>query len=441
MTPGTIGIVIALGATAVMAIIIFIRSHVVVCAPNEAVIFSGRKRGFRVIRGGRGFRRPLVETVSRISLNTIAIEVKVQKALSAGMISLNVEGLATVKVSGEVGGGLDQAVERFLGKSAHEIQTVARQTLEGSLRGVLATRTPEEANAERLAVAEAASEAARADFQRLGLVLDTFKIQHLSDSEGYMEAVGRQRSAVVRRDALVAEAKADAEARDVAANAKRDAVVAETAAEQAIVDAEHEVRMRRAERAAKSNEAEEVAEVARAIARAEQQSRLEDLRVERNRKREEANTVIPADAASKASVLAAEGSAARIRENGKATAAAIEEIKSQWTDETAREIMLLQMLPQLVDKVTHVLHDNLHVERLTVVDNGDGGGVPSHVRGLTGSVAAFLEQLKTATGVDVPALLSPKGGGGGEGGEAGIGEAERGAKRGSARGPLGHSGH
>lgn len=439
MTPGTIGIVIALGATAVMAVIIFIRSHVVVCAPNEAVIFSGRKRGFRVIRGGRGFRRPLVETVSRISLNTIAIEVKVQKALSAGMISLNVEGLATVKVSGEVGGGLDQAVERFLGKSAHEIQTVARQTLEGSLRGVLATRTPEEANAERLAVAEAASEAARTDFQRLGLVLDTFKIQHLSDTEGYMEAVGRQRSAVVRRDALVAEAKADAEARDVAANAKRDAVVAETAAEQAIVDAEHEVRMRRAERAAKSNEAEEVAEVARAIARAEQQSRLEDLRVERNRKREEANTVIPADAASKASVLAAEGSAARIRENGKATAAAIEEIKSQWTDETAREIMLLQMLPQLVDKVTHVLHDNLHVERLTVVDNGDGGGVPSHVRGLTGSVAAFLEQLKTATGVDVPALLSPKGGNGD--GEAGIGEAERGAKRSSARGPLGHSGH
>lgn len=438
MTPGTIGIVIALGATAVMAIIIFIRSHVVVCAPNEAVIFSGRKRGFRVIRGGRGFRRPLVETVSRISLNTIAIEVKVQKALSAGMISLNVEGLATVKVSGEVGGGLDQAVERFLGKSAHEIQTVARQTLEGSLRGVLATRTPEEANAERLAVAEAASEAARADFQRLGLVLDTFKIQHLSDSEGYMEAVGRQRSAVVRRDALVAEAKADAEARDVAANAKRDAVVAETAAEQAIVDAEHEVRMRRAERAAKSNEAEEVAEVARAIARAEQQGRLEDLRVERNRKREEANTVIPADAASKASVLAAEGSAARIRENGKATAAAIEEIKSQWTDDTAREIMLLQMLPQLVDKVTHVLHDNLHVERLTVVDNGDGGGVPSHVRGLTGSVAAFLEQLKTATGVDVPALLSPKGGGEDE---QGIGEAERGAKRGSARGPLAHSGH
>lgn len=439
MTPGTIGIIIALGATAVMAVIIFIRSHVVVCAPNEAVIFSGRKRGFRVIRGGRGFRRPLVETVSRISLNTIPIEVKVQKALSAGMISLDVEGLATVKVSGEVGGGLDQAVERFLGKSEHEIQTVARQTLEGSLRGVLATRTPEAANAERLAVADSASEAAQTDFARLGLVLDTFKIQHLSDSEGYLEAIGRQKSAEVRRDALQKEATADAEARSVAAEAKRTAVVAETEAEQAIVDAEHEVRMRRAERSARSNEAEEVAEVARAISRARQQSELEDIRVERNQKREQANTVIPAEAASRAKILAAEGAASKIRENGKATAAAIEQIKMQWTDETAREIMLLQMLPHLIDKVTHVLHDNLHVERLTVVDNGDGGGVPSHVRGLTGSVAAFLEQLKTATGVDVPALLSSDKRD--SDGPAAAGEAERGAKRGSARGPLGHSGH
>ena len=88
---------------------------------------------------------------------------------------------------------------------------------------------------------------------------------------------------------------------------------------------------------------------------------------------------------------------------------------------------------QLLDKVTHVLHDNLHVERLTVVDNGTGGAVPNHVRGLTGSIAAFLEQLKTSTGVDVPAILR---------GNAGEGDDdEGGAKRSSARGPLGHKGH
>ncbi len=433
MTPGTIGIALALAIVGVLAIIIFIRAHVVVCAPNEAVIFSGRKKGYRIIRGGRGFRRPLIETVSRISLNTIPIEVTVKKALSAGMIPLDVDGMATVKIAGDPEGGLDHAVERFLGRTQHEIQTVAKQTLEGSLRGVLATRTPEEANAERLGVGEAVSEAVRQDFSQLGLVLDTFKIQHLSDTEGYLDAIGRKRSAAVRRDAKVAEARADAEARDVAANAKRDAVVAETSAEEAIVDAEHGVRMRRAERAAASNQAEQVAEVAKRMARIEEERKLEEIRVARNELREKANTVVPAEASSQARALTSQGEASRIRENGKATADALAEIKAQWDDDTTREIMLLQMLPQIIDKVTHVLHDNLHVERLTVVDNGTGGAVPNHVRGLTGSIAAFLEQLKTSTGVDVPAIL--------RGNAAEGDEEETGAKRSSARGPLGHKGH
>ncbi len=431
MTPGTIGIVLALGAVAFVAIILFIRTHVVVCAPNEAVIFSGGRRGSRILRGGRGFRRPLVESVHRISLNTIPIEVSLGKALSKGMIPLRVDAIATVKVSGDTSAGLRAAVERFLGKSSHEIRTVARQTLEGSLRGVLANLSPEEANASRLKLSGEAAKAAREDFDRLGLVLDTLQVQHLGDGEGYLEAIGRKRSATVRKDALVAEARADAEARDVAASSKRDAVVAETAAETAIVDAEHAVRMRRAERDKEANEAEAVAGIANRIARVKEERELESVRVERNELREKANTVVPAEAASAAAARKAEGKAASIREDGRATADAMEVIKGQWEDDAAREIMLFQMLPQLVDKVTHVLHDNLHVERLTVVDNGDGNGIPTHVRGLTGSVAAFLEQIKTATGVDVPAILS---------GEGSKESADTGKKAG-ARGPLGHKGH
>jgi flotillin len=169
------------------------------------------------------------------------------------------------------------------------------------------------------------------------------------------------------------------------------------------------------------------------MARIEEERKLEEIRVARNELREKANTVVPAAAASQAKSLSSEGEASRIRENGKATAEALAEIKAQWTDETTREIMLLQMLPQLLDKVTHVLHDNLHVERLTVVDSGTGGAVPNHVRGLTGSIAAFLEQLKTSTGVDVPAIL--RGSNGQDDDDGG------GAQRSSARGPLGHKGH
>lgn len=406
MTPGTIGIAIALGAAAIMLILIFIRAHVVVCPPNEAVIFSGRKRP-RIMRGGRGFRRPLVETVARISLNTIPIEVKVGKALSKGMIPLNVEGNATVKISGDEEKGLPQAVERFLGKSPNEIRSVARHALEGSLRGVLATMSPEEANAQRLLVARKTAESAREDFVRLGLVLDTFKILDLADTQDYLEAIGKKVNAKVQRDAKVAEARASSEARNVAAVARKEAVEAETTAERAIVDAENAVRVLRAQRDAEANAEEERAKGARFIAKAQKQREVEAIKVERNRLREEAETEVPADAKSRADAAMAAGAAAHIRENGKATAEALQEIRQQWTDDRTREIMLLQMLPQLLEKVTHVLQDNLHVERLTVVDSGDGGALPNHVRGLTGSIAAFFEQLKTSTGVDVASLLQP----------------------------------
>ena len=42
--------------------------------------------------------------------------------------------------------GLENGLERFLGKSLAHISQVARETLEGNLRGVLSTLTPEEAN-------------------------------------------------------------------------------------------------------------------------------------------------------------------------------------------------------------------------------------------------------------------------------------------------------
>ena len=42
------------------------------------------------------------------------------------------------------------AIERFMGRDIREIQRVGKETLEGHLRGVLATLTPEEVNEDRL---------------------------------------------------------------------------------------------------------------------------------------------------------------------------------------------------------------------------------------------------------------------------------------------------
>jgi flotillin len=65
---------------------------------------------------------------------------------------------------------------------------------------------------------------------------------------------------------------------------------------------------------------------------------------------------------------------------------------------------MIRMLPELLDKVTSVVADNLRVDKLTILDGGDGSGIPAYVNNLTGSAIAMLEQLKNATGIDIEKL-------------------------------------
>ena len=153
-------ILVSLGAlvAAFLAIVWIINRLIYICPPNEVLIFSGTHRaisdgdervvGYRVIQGGRGVRVPLFERVDRMDLSNMPIDLRVTGAYSKGGIPLNVQGVANVKISSQKS-QLANAIERFLGRPREEIMAVARETLEGNLRGVLATLTPEEVNQDR----------------------------------------------------------------------------------------------------------------------------------------------------------------------------------------------------------------------------------------------------------------------------------------------------
>ncbi len=409
-----VGLGLGFGVIAAMSMIVFIKANLIICQPNEILIISGRRHkspdgteiGYRVIKGGRGFKIPVIESVQRLSLTAIPIEIRITKALAKGIIPINVDGRANVKIAGSEKDGLSNAIERFLGKNVNEIAQVAKETIEGNLRGILANVTPEEANAQRLALAENVAEPARTDLQKLGLVLDFVKIQNISDDQGYLNAIGRRKNAEVLKHARIAEATADAEARKVAAEQKRKGSVAEAEAEMVITAAENKLKVHRAELAAEANRVEQKAHIAGDITRVEEQQRMEEGRIELNRKKYQADVVIPAEAEQRAAELQALGEAAKILEDGKATAEAIKLMRNQWQDGHTRDLFLIQMLPELVDKVTKVVADNLHIEKLTVLDSGNGNGLPTHVKNLTGTAVSILEGLKTATGIDVPAILN-----------------------------------
>src|SRR5438067_456362 len=226
-------VVIAVLGVAAFFIIVTVLKNTYVCAPSEVLIFSGRKGriadgkeiGFRIVRGGRATRMPLVEIVDRMALTNMAIELAVQNAFSRGGVPLNVVAVANIKIPSEEP-LLHNALERFLGCTREQIIFVAKDTLEGNLRGVIAELTPEEINQKKDMFQQKLIDEAHRDMQRLGLVLDNLQIQNISDEVGYLTSVGRVRGAQVRKNAKIGEVRAQASALVQKANNGMEAEIA-----------------------------------------------------------------------------------------------------------------------------------------------------------------------------------------------------------------------
>jgi len=394
-----IGGVIVVGLFTILGII---RANLHLCQPNEALIFSGRKRnlsdgtrvGYRIVQGGRGFRIPLLERVDRIKLNTIPIDLTVSNAYSKGGIPLTVRAIANVKIaSNEI--ELANAVERLLGKDLHEVEEIAKETREGNLRGVLATLTPEEVNEDRLKFGKELLEEADSDLSNLGLQLDTMKIQSVEDEVGYLDAIGRQQTAHIIAAARVAEAEKKEQAR-----------LAESHADKTIEQAENEVRVLKAKLAAKARAEEARVDVAADVAEAQAKQELALEEIKLSEKRVRADVVVAAEAERLAKEEIAKGNAARILEDGQAEVEVLRQKLALWNEAgpDAERLFLIQMLPDILSQVVQTV-DSLEIDKLTVVDNGQGTGVPAVFNQIAGATPALLESLKASTGIDVAGML------------------------------------
>ena len=121
---------------------------------------------------------------------------------SKGGTPLNIQAIANVKVSTDAA-VRNNAIERFLGRDTKEIVQVAKENLEGNLRSVLAQLTPEQVNEDRLRFAEQIADEVGEDLRRLGLQLDTLKIQSVFDDVDYLNSISRRRVAQIVRDAEI----------------------------------------------------------------------------------------------------------------------------------------------------------------------------------------------------------------------------------------------
>ncbi len=402
----------------VLAIIGIITKLLQICAPNEVLVISGkhrtigdeasgqRKVGYRLVQGGRTIRIPMMEKVDKLDLTNMIIDIKVAGAYSKGGIPLNVEGVANVKIA-SVEPTIGNAIERFLRKPRAQIMTVCRETLEGNLRGVLATLTPEEVNQDREKFAASLLHEADVDLSKLGISLDTLKIQNVSDDKGYLDSIGRTQSAALQMRSRIAEADNNATEAERSAENLQTKEIAKIEADIAQARAEARRRIIDAQTRKDAMIAEERAAVTAAVAKANAELKWQQARVEQVRLQLIADQIKPAEANLQKMVETARGVAASIIEDGKATAGALRAISETWqrAGDNARQIFVAQKLTGLV---THLMStvDKINVDKVTFIDNEltRGGG------NLAVKAAVTSEQLKHTLGVDVPALLGRLGG-------------------------------
>ena len=407
---------IALGIFGTVMLIWFLNSFLCICKPNEVVVLSGRKRktksgqelGYRVLTGGRGIRIPILETIKRIDVTTMPVPVKVTNAYAKGGTPLDIQAIANVKISSNpkvVG----NAIERFLDQDRSEIVRVARETLEGNLRGVVATLTPEELNENRLQFSQRIASDVSRDLNKLGLQLDTLKIQNISDDVDYLNSLGRRQIALVIKNAEIAESNAISEAEQIEAQCEEEATVASTKDSIIIQDKENELRKIKATLDQKARSEEEITTAAALEATAKAQQKLQTVRAQLERLRLEAEQVLPAEANRIAKSLLAKGEAAFLKENAEAEALVNEMLSKVWqeTGKDAKELFLIQQLETVLQEAVEI-PGRLKLDKVNVIDNGDGKSLASLVNVYPEIVAKFLNSVNNTLGIDVIGTLNPE---------------------------------
>jgi flotillin len=448
--------------------IIALSSRLKKVGPNQVLIISGRgeksvdpktgekiKRQYRIVTGGSAFIWPVFERVDVLSLELITIEVRTEEVYTVKGVPVTVDGVAQMKI-GSDDVSISTAAERFLSKNQAEIHNVAHETLAGHLRAMLGMLTVEEIYRERDKFAQQVQETSGPDMANMGLVIDSFVIKNIQDDQGYLDALGRPRTAEVKRDATIGEAEAARDATVRSAVARQDGETAKFKAEARIAESRKNYMVEKAAFDQEINRQDVIAEMERNIQekKSQQQVTAEDVQIQVIEKKKQievqeqealrmekellATVNRPAEAeqyrietlsnakkyqleieatgeaeasrqigsgdadAQKARGLA---QAEIIRAQGFAEAEAMEKKAMAWKQYNQAAIIqqLIEALPKVAEAVALPL---AQTDRMVIINSGEsGGGASKLTADINQVIAQVPETLEALTGVDLMKAL------------------------------------
>ncbi|MGO4543739.1 SPFH domain-containing protein [Paenibacillus sp. 2TAB23] len=430
---------------------------------NASTDESGRK--VKIIRGGGAFILPIFQKAEFLSLLSHKLDVSTPEVYTEQGVPVMADGVAIIKIGGAVE-DVATAAEQFLGKPTEALKGEAQEVLEGHLRAILGSMTVEEVYRNRDKFAQEVQGVAAKDLKKMGLQIVSFTIKDLRDKHGYLDALGKPRIAAVKRDAEIAEAEAVRDARIQKALAAEAGQKAELVRDTNIAEAEKEKEMKVASFKRDQDTAKAEADQAYSIqeARAKQSVVEEQMKVElvrkereidlegkeilRREKQYDAEVKKKADADRYAVEQAAEANKAKllreadavqyrieaeakahaaqkrldglavaeaerakgtaeadvIRLRGLAEAEAKEKLAEAFEKfgEAAVLDIIVKMLPELAGKVAEPISN---IDKLTVVDTGNGEGAARLSNYVTSLMSTAPEMLKSVSGIDVNALI------------------------------------
>ncbi len=370
-------------------------------------------------------------------------------------VPIVVDGVAQVKIRGDEA-SIRTAAEQFLGKTVEEIKQVALQTVEGHLRAIIGTLSVEEIYRNRDQFAGSVQEVAVSDMANMGLQIVSFTLKDIRDSHGYLDALGKPRTAEIKRDAIIAQAEADRDANIKAANARQLGEIAKIEADTRIAEANRDFNSRKAEydaavnlkraeadlaydiQKAKTSQALKKEEVGIAVVEKEQQITVQEREIQRREKELEATVKRQADAEryrveteaaaqrQKAEQIA-KGEAEARRQRGMAEADVIKATGTSEADIIAlkgtaeaeamrkkadsfkeyNQAAVLQILLAALPEIAKAVAEPLgKTDKITLISTGgDGIGASK----LTGDIAKIMAELpaivESLSGVDIRRLI------------------------------------
>ena len=211
----------------VVSVLLYVVRQYKRCPSNRILVIFGKVGGqqaARCVHGGGVFIVPLFQDYQFLSLEPIAIDIKLTGALSKKNIRVNVPSTFTIGVSTDPA-IMNNAAERLLGLAEAEISAQARDIILGQMRLVIATLSIEEINQDREKFLDLVNKFCSSELLKIGLEVINVNVRDITDESGYIDAIGKKAAAEAIQIAKVEVAQQEKEGAIGEASANRERAV------------------------------------------------------------------------------------------------------------------------------------------------------------------------------------------------------------------------